>query len=336
MNPLKKVAIILITFFLISFLFYCSDDKEIIQIDLGRGINLGNALEAPREGEWGFIIEDYFFEKIKEVGFQTVRIPIKWSAHIEDQSPYEIEESFFQRIDHVINKALENDLNTIINIHHFDEMTENPVENEEKLYQIWRQIAERYSSFSSLLIFELFNEPHDALTSNLWNQFAQNLVNIIRETNPERKIIIGPVSWNSFDALDTLLLPNDPHLIVTFHYYLPFPFTHQGAEWVWGSELWLGTIWEGTAEEKLNITNDLDKAVEWASGRNVSLFMGEFGAYYKADYNSRIEWTRFLAREAEKRDISWAYWEFGAGFGIYSIENDEWDSGLLNSLIPQN
>lgn len=83
------------------------------------------------------------------------------------------------------------------------------------------------------------------------------------------------------------------------------------------------------------ITNDLDKAVRWAARNEIPLFMGEFGAYYKADYESRIRWTRFLAREAEKRDISWAYWEFGAGFGIYDIENDEWDMGLLNALIPR-
>ncbi len=48
-------------------------------------------------------------------------------------------------------------------------------------------------------------------------------------------------------------------------------------------------------------------------------------------YHAEKAWSK----EAEKRDISWAYWEFGAGFGIYDIENDEWDMGLLNALIPQ-
>ena len=48
---------------------------------LGRGVNLGNALEAPREGEWGIVLEEAFFRLIAEAGFDTVRVPIRWSAH---------------------------------------------------------------------------------------------------------------------------------------------------------------------------------------------------------------------------------------------------------------
>lgn len=35
---------------------------------LGRGINLGNALEAPREGEWGVVLEEEFFDLIADAG----------------------------------------------------------------------------------------------------------------------------------------------------------------------------------------------------------------------------------------------------------------------------
>ena len=43
---------------------------------LGRGINLGNALEAPREGAWGLTLQVEHFERIKQAGFAAVRIPI--------------------------------------------------------------------------------------------------------------------------------------------------------------------------------------------------------------------------------------------------------------------
>ena len=53
---------------------------------------------------------------------------------------------------------------------------------------------------------------------------------IIRQTNPHRTVIVGPASWNSIAALPKLELPPDDHdIIVTVHYYSPFPFTHQGA-----------------------------------------------------------------------------------------------------------
>ena len=41
---------------------------------LGRGINLDSALDGPQEGAC-------YFRLIKEAGFNSVRIPIRWSAH---------------------------------------------------------------------------------------------------------------------------------------------------------------------------------------------------------------------------------------------------------------
>src|SRR5512134_2270109 len=34
-----------------------------------RGINLGNMLEAPNEGEWGLFVQEEYFDLIKEAGF---------------------------------------------------------------------------------------------------------------------------------------------------------------------------------------------------------------------------------------------------------------------------
>ena len=64
------------------------------------------------------------------------------------------------------------------------------------------------------------------------------------------------------------------------------------------------------------------------------MWLGEFGAYDKADMQSRINWITFVREQAESLDIPWAYWEFGAGFGIYNRENGLWNKGLLRALIP--
>ena len=62
--------------------------------------------------------------------------------------------------------------------------------------------------------------------------------------------------------------------------------------------------------------------------------LGEFGAYNKADEPSRIRWTAAVRKASEDYNIDWSYWEFGAGFGIYDPVNDEWRTGLLQSLLP--
>ena len=64
------------------------------------------------------------------------------------------------------------------------------------------------------------------------------------------------------------------------------------------------------------------------------LWLGEFGAYRKADMKSRINWTKFVRDQAEVRGIPWAYWEFGAEFGVYDCKLQDWNKGLLEALIP--
>jgi len=36
-------------------------EEDEIELEMRRGINIGNALEAPNEGDWGVYIRDEFF-----------------------------------------------------------------------------------------------------------------------------------------------------------------------------------------------------------------------------------------------------------------------------------
>jgi endoglucanase len=301
--------------------------------EMRKGINIGNALEAPQEGVWGVYIEDEYFHVIREAGFDTVRIPIRWSVHAESYPPYRIYDDFFKRVDHVVSKALEQNLVTVINIHHYEEIMYDPQGHRDRFISLWRQIAEHYSDYPENLYFELLNEPSYNLLDDIWSQIINDTVRVIRESNPTRKIIIGPTRWNSIYKLESLRLPEDENIIVTFHFYTPSEFTHQGAEWVSPSPP-TGRKWMGTDAEKKQIRDELDIAIKWARKHgNITLFMGEFGAYSKADMESRVRWTSFVAREAEKRGIAWCYWEFCSGFGAYDPVTKEWREGLLNALI---
>src|SRR5262249_13140472 len=93
---------------------------------LGCGINLGNALEAPSEGAWGVTLKAEYFKAISRAGFATVRLPIKWSAHAKAEAPYTIDAKFAARVDWAIDQALANELNIVINVHHYGELDANP------------------------------------------------------------------------------------------------------------------------------------------------------------------------------------------------------------------
>lgn len=302
---------------------------------IGRGMNLGNALDAPSEGEWGITLQADYFEKIKQAGFHSVRIPIRWATHTGPGPVFVVDKTFFDRVDWAIDQALSRGLVAIINAHHDDDLYKDPAKHEARLQATWRQVASRYKDRPDSLYFELLNEPNGGLTDEAWLAMFPKLLAIVRESNPKRPVIIGPGHWNNVDALKTFTLPeSDPMLIATFHYYSPFHFTHQGAEWAQGSQAWKGETWTDTPAQREALTKDFDKASKWSKEHNRPVYLGEFGAYQVADMNSRATWTHAVARLAEQRGFSWAYWEFAAGFGAYDKDKGEWRRPLLEALVP--
>lgn len=303
---------------------------------LSRGINFGDALETPREGQWGVTLQADYFSTIHNAGFDTVRVPILWVAHVSPDAACTIDPAFFQRIDWVVQQAAQNHLNVILDYHYDPELMKEPDAHADRFVAIWKQIAEHYKSAPDTVLFELLNEPFGNLDAARWNAFVARALAVIRPGNPTRTVVVGPVQWNSFDKLPELNLPdNDRHILVTFHYYLPMTFTHQGAEWIDGSSAWLGNKWLGLDADKQPIEHDFAAAADWAKAHHRPPFLGEFGAYSKGDMESRARWTAFVARTAESHGFPWAYWEFCAGFGAYDPVAHQWRQPLLNALIPR-
>jgi endoglucanase len=302
---------------------------------IGRGVNFGDALEAPREGEWGVVLREEYFQKAEEAGFASIRLPVRWQAHALRSSAFTIESSFFDRVDWAVNSALSRGMAVILDFHHFTEYMDCPACERGRFLALWEQIAGHYRDFPPELIFELLNEPTDKVPAPEWNETLAAALAVVRATNPQRTVVVGPVGWNNIDSLAFLDLPeNDRGLIVTYHYYEPFRFTHQGADWAEGSDAWLGTTWTGNAAEKQAVREDFDSAAAWGAANDRPVFLGEFGAFSDADMTSRARWTAFVAREAETRSFSWAYWEFCAGFGVYDPVAHSWRDPLLEALLP--
>ena len=300
---------------------------------LGRGINLGNALEAPSEGEWGVTLKAEYFKVIKDAGFDSVRLPVKWSAHAKADSPITLDKKFAERVDWATEQALANKLNIIVNVHHFGEMDADPDKHLPRLVAFWEQIAERYKDMPAELYFEIFNEPHEKFVDAKWNAAIPKVLTAVRKSNPTRPVIVGPGQWNSIGALDKLQLPDDRNLILTVHFYDPFQFTHQGADFVKDAKKWKGRKWPQSADDETKIQKSFDQAGAWAKKHDRPVFLGEFGSYQEADMESRARWTRFVVREAEKRGFSWSYWEFCAGFGAYDPKTDMWRAPLKSALV---
>ena len=77
----------------------------------------------------------------------------------------------------------------------------------------------------------------------------------------------------------------------------------------------------------------LDVAKAWAAAKRYPMYVGEFGAYSKADDASRITFNRTMRQAMESRGMTWAYWEFAAGFGVYDPAKLGFRQPLLDSLL---
>jgi endoglucanase len=270
---------------------------------------------------------------IRDAGFDTVRLPTAWSEHALSRAPFDISPQFFAAVDGLVLGALERDLSVVVNVHHHEDVCAQPAAHRRRYLALWTQIADRYADLPSTVTFELLNEPHRRLTGGRWNELLAAALAVVRDRSRVRDVIIGPAEMNTIAGLTDLQLPDDPHLIVTIHYYSPLPFTHQGAGWMPHADEWLGTRW-GTATERANVRADLAAAAAWTNDRRERMFIGEFGTFHRAPPDDRVAWTAHVRSTAEELGIPWCYWDFATDFGVYDANGRRWNERLLAALLP--
>ncbi len=295
-----------------------------------RCMNMGNALEAETEGEWGYTIEAAHFTEISRAGFDTVRIPVRWDAHTQNRPPYAINPAFMTRIQTVTAQAQRAGLGVIIDVHHYDSLMQNPVGETAKFLAIWEQISAAFKGAPDSVYFEILNEPMAPMTMADANRLYARVLPIIRKHHPRRAVIMGGDQWNSIETIDSVMWPNDPYLVATFHDYGPHEFTHQGASWM-DNPPPTGRVWGERADMKeLKDTYDIARRFKAATG--LPVFVGEFGVIDTAPHSERVRWTEIRRKTIEAEGMSWCAWDFAGAFKTYDVNERRWLPGMRDAL----
>ncbi|MHA6317668.1 glycoside hydrolase family 5 protein [Altererythrobacter sp. CAU 1778] len=302
-------------------------------LPVGSCINMGNSLESFPESSHGKLIDAADFARIKAAGFETVRIPVRWSAHAANEAPYAIEPAFMTRTGEVVDMALDAGLKVILNDHHFRELVEDPAGNTAQLAAMWAQVAQNFADRpNETLWFEIANEPNDKLTNaNLVETLGPALAEI-RKTNPERAVVIGGEFWSGISSLETLNLPDDPNVIPTFHYYEPFAFTHQGASWAGPDIPEVGRVYGG-AEDSERLAADLEKVRAYTKRTGLVPFIGESGAYEAhIPLEQRVAYTKAIHDTFAPEGIGICTWAYTNTFPFWDQKSGEWLPGMLEAM----
>lgn len=321
--------------------------------NLNIGWNLGNTFDAPAgETAWGnpLTSEELIF-KVKELGFDTIRIPISWGQHVSPAPEYQIQEGFLNRVDTVVRCALDAGLYVIINSHHdnsiYSPTPDNSQRGQEYLTAIWTQIGEHFRDVDAHLIFETMNEPRVEGSSYEWEVNAQNpdcmaslevinelnqaALNAIRATggnNAERYVIISPYAGNPGAAMTSAFrLPEDSaqgKLIVSIHAYTPYNFALSKTSGV-------TAFTKAHENEIISLMKSLNyRFVK----KGIPVVIDEMGCMNKDNSEDRYAWGKAYVSAAKEYGIPCIWWDNGAISG--SGEN----FGLINrrkcTIYPQS
>lgn len=335
------------------------------KFQLHRGINISHWLsQSSDRGDIRakkFTREDVKF--IAEQGFDHIRIPIDEEQMFDERlNP---EKEAFTLLHNALAWCKEFKLKVVVDLHilrtHHFNATDKPLftdpKAQEQFYDCWRKISAELKHYpTSMVAYELMNEPV-ADDPKVWNVIVNRCLEVVRESEPKRKIIIGANRWQSYDMVEKLeVSANDKNIIISFHFYNPFPFTHFRASWTDQKEnpLWVtypGKMAQEKDAQKLtpaqkekfgwlasdggyNDINTLEKQIKQAydAAQKMSkpLYLGEFGAIHGADEPSRIRWYRDIVAICDKYGIGYTAWDYKGSFGI--IRNGKTQHEMIKAL----
>ena len=311
---LNNYLLILCLLFSVSPLLHAQLTPQQAIVEMGRGINLGNTLEPPTEGEWNNgPAEEKYFDAYVEAGFMNVRIPVRWDEHTGDAAPYTVDAAWMDRVEEVVDWGLDRDLYVVLNGHHEDWLKtgyENP-DFRARYDSIWVQISERFRDKSDKLIFEIINEPN-GLTVAQNDELNARILGIIRQTNPTRIVIFGGNNYANSAELIAAAIPDDPYLIGYFHSYDPWEFAGMG-NGTWGTE-----------SDYRALDQKFAAVADWSTANDVPVHLSEFGAVLTADYNSRMRWYAAYVEASLRYGFAFSVWDDGGSFGILNREENTW------------
>lgn len=296
---------------------------------LGKGINFGNSWDAPGTGDggWSNPIGDGDFATAKAAGFNSVRIPVRWSAGVDAQ---------LSGVKADVQLALNAGLTVIVNSHHHDNLYNAAKSGNfsgalQNFANEWKKVAQAFDSFpDDALVFEIFNEPHD-MTQEQVDQIMTTGYNAIRSVSKGKTIMFEGNNYAKFAQISKVTLPADGNIIFTGHYYEPYSYSHQGEH---------GNGCEGDGAYNNRAASDMKSYVDLAmeaypdiNGGHVPLNMGEFGVAKVCGVTDakRSQWAKLTVEAAEAADISWNYWCF-KNCGGFEAWNGSWMSGFLSAF----
>ncbi len=322
------------------------------------GWNLGNSLDAnssqglDAETSWGNPkTTKEMIDAVSAKGFNTIRIPVTWGGHLGAAPGYTIDTAWLDRVQEVVNYAIDDDMYVILDSHHEEDwrIPDNAhieAVNDE-VYKLWVQIADRFKDYGDKLVLEGLNEPRVKDGKDEWNggteegrrcldRLNQTFIDAVRSTggnNTSRLLLVTTFASSCVKrTINDVAIPEDKNIAFSIHAYTPYAFTYNAnADW----ELF---TWDGSHNSEINsMFGDLKKAF---LDKGIPVIITEFGAVNKNGNDAEIaKWVTHYLETAKSLGIPCVWWDNGyyfSGnelFGIFYREGCSWYTDTVTDAI---
>lgn len=315
------------------------------------GWNLGNTLDSYNTGMTGLNTETGWgnpkttremIRSVKSAGFNSIRIPVTWSEHMDGDT---IQKEWLDRVQEIVDYAYDEDMFVILNMHHDDYIWFEPLESEysgdsSKLKKIWEQISARFKDYGDRLLFEGMNEPRTVGSAKEWqggtpderavlNKYVRDFTDTVRASggnNADRTLIVTSYAASADTlALGDAVIPGSGNIIFSVHYYAPWNFS-EGRETSFTDS--------GKSEIDAKFAELKKKFID----KGIPVIIDEFGCVNAADESVRSEYLRYYINSAGKNGIKCFIWDNGvssgeSSFGIFDRKSLTWNSALLSAVM---
>ncbi len=352
----------------------CSKTEEatVNNFRIKRGTNLSHWLSQSEErGEARRLhIQEDDFERLEQLGFDFVRIPID-EVQFWDEEGNKLPEAW-ELLTNALDLAAKHHLRAIVDLHiirshYFNAANEgagnaNTLFTSEKaqddLINLWYQLSDALKGYSNdSVAYEFMNEPV-AEEHEQWNQLVAKVHAALRKVEPQRTLVVGSNLWQGYETMKYLRVPeNDKNIVLSFHYYNPMLLTHYGAWWTpigkyKGKVNYPGVllskedydaspdsikpILEPYLTQEWNvdkIREDFKDAIEVAKKYGLQLFCGEWGVYEPVDRELAYKWTKDMLTVFDEFNIAWTTWCYDADFGFWDQQKEDYKDKPLVDLL---
>lgn len=338
------------------------------------GWNLGNTLDACNSGEswnttstdeidWGLknTATDQLFQKLKDSGIKSVRIPISWHNHVD--SNLNINSEWMKHVKNVVDMAYSKGLYVIINIHHdnydgdslgtnagFTLKDSDKTQSLKFVESIWKQVAAEFKYYDDRLVFETLNEPRLIGDPHEWgwystcdtcktaisiiNELNQKAVDTIRSAggnNANRVIMFPSYVASPYAAINAknaglFKIPSDSatgRLVLSVHMYTPYNFAMNTEE---------GSYKDFTDTAKNELSQHFFDLNTTFISKGIPVVIGEMGATNKNNFDARKAWFKYYLELCKQYNVAALLWDNGQetnsnpseAFGYMDRTQKEW------------